>query len=292
MSASSERELKRHLGGVKNVRQITSAMRAVASARMQRAKKWMQNARAFGRETSRAIRSLIVRHSSFDHPFFLSAEEGLVPEDQSPGYLIFTSDRGLCGSFNTNVYRKVEKMLQKPGDAHLYLVGNRGIEYFTREGAPVEATFEDVWESQYLETSGAIRDRVCKDFKKGKVTSITMIYNEFETAMRQRVLDYPLLPLNREEFIIEIFSEGLDYHYDPEPKTVIDAILPYHVYSQIFMGLLESYASERGARMTAMEQATESADEMLEELEHEFNQLRQQNITREIAEISGAAEAL
>lgn len=295
---AKEKDLKRRIDSVKNVRQITRTMKAVASARLNRAQERIMEARPYSREIEKTIRSILNRHPDIDHPYLYRPgdDEDEIPEDEDthPVYLVLTGDRGLCGSFNSNVQKRVDRLIEENPTARLFVIGKRGVRYFQRDGAEIVEPYVDFWDSMDYGDAVRITNDLVDEFELEETTSITLVYNEFESAMVQHVVEYPLLPLNREDFYV---PEGdprttIDYLYEPDPESVIDSIFPQHIQTQVWTSLLESYASEQGARMVAMDNATENANEMIEDLTLEYNKARQQTITREIAEIVGGAEAL
>lgn len=297
-------EVKGRIDSVENVRKITKTMKAVASAKLSKAKKKIVSSRPYARAIESSIRSILRRHDEIDHPYFYQADEASDGfDDHTPIYLVLTGDRGLCGSFNSNVQRHAERILEERENVKLYVVGKRGLNYFNHIGAEVDESYTDFWdEFDYTSAQSVTRD-LLDEFELTDATSVTIIHNEFESAMVQNVVEYPLLPLNREDFLEssedgevsgekESSGEEIDFLYEPDSESVIEKIFPKHVKTQVYVTMLESNASEQGARMVAMDNATENANEMIEDLTLDYNQIRQQTITREIAEIVGGAEAL
>jgi F-type H+-transporting ATPase subunit gamma len=301
-------EVKGRIDSVENVRKITKTMKAVASAKLSKAKKKIVRSRPYARAIESSIRSILERHDEIDHPYFYDtdsdAESGEEAEadfdDHTPIYLVMTGDRGLCGSFNSNVQRHMESVLEERENVQLFVVGKRGLNYFEHIGAPVAESYTDFWDEFDYSTSRSVTRDLLDEFELSDATSVTLVYNEFESAMVQNVVEYPLLPLNRTDFLesdgegdaVEQGDPTVDFLYEPSAQDVIEKIFPKHVKTQVYVAMLESDASEQGARMVAMDNATENANEMIEDLTLDYNQIRQQTITREIAEIVGGAEAL
>jgi F-type H+-transporting ATPase subunit gamma len=312
-------EIEGRIDSVKNVRKITRTMKAVASAKLNRAQKRIEQARDYSRQMESVIRKVLGRHPGIDHELFYerSDEEDGVDasdeneeelEDSHPAYVMMCGDRGLCGSYNSKVFTRTEEQLDRSAQASLYIVGGQGINYFQRHDAPVKKTYQNIWDDLDYELSMRISDRLISDFKEGDVTSVTLIFQEFESAMVQHVREYPLLPLSRKNFYdyqqqresedsaedTDDFDENreFDFEYEPDAETLINRLFPRHVRTQVYTALLDAYAALQGARMVAMDNANENANEMIDDLTLEYNQARQSSITREIADITGGAEAL
>lgn len=293
---SNERDIQRRIESVGNVRQITRTMKAVASAKLNRAQQRIESTRPYARGIEGNIRSILSRHPEVDHPFLIrrtDSDEPFREQDTRPGYLVLTADRGLCGAFNSNVMDRTDEKLEARDDPRLYVVGKRGVGYFERHGAPIAEAYPSFWGDLDYTDAVTLGRRLRDDFVDGSLTSVTIIHNEFESAMVQNVVEYPLLPLNRSDFVEELADElTTDFLYEPDATQVIEELFPRHLRTQVFTALLESFAAEQGARMVAMDNATENATEMIEDLTLEYNRARQSAITREIADITGAAEAL
>ncbi|MFB6346389.1 MAG: ATP synthase F1 subunit gamma [bacterium] len=308
------RDIESRIDGVKNVRQITRTMKAVASAKLNRAQDRIERARAYAHDIGHTIRQVLARHSEIEHEFFHGEHSGgelSEEEDTNPAYIILTGDRGLCGSYNSNIFRRAEKRIEESSEPTIYCVGEAGANYFTRYDEIVRKTYSNIWDELDYERSFPITDRLIEDYLETDITSVTVIYNEFESAMVQHIREYPLLPLNRADFYSfesgpedngpehpEVLTDEseeshiFDYKYEPNAEMLIDRLFPRHVRTQVYTTMLEAYAALQGARMIAMDNATENANEMIDELTLEYNQVRQSSITREIADITGGAEAL
>ncbi len=291
------REIKGRIDSISGVKKITSTMKAVASAKLNQVQNRMEDARPFAREIEDSIRELITRHPDLTHPYFESdGESDEEEEEERPGYLVLSGDRGLCGSYNHNVFRRVERLIEthreRDEQVSLYVVGKRGIRYFQKRDVHIEETYQDLWDDLEYITSLTVSRELVDDYERGALTSVGAVYTEFETAMSHTVREYPLLPLTREEFEKDELDLPVDFLYEPNARDVIDHLFPRHLRTQVFQAMLESYASEQAARMVAMDNATDNAEEMIDDLTLEYNQVRQESITRQIAEIAGGAEAL
>lgn len=293
------REIKGRIESIGNVKKITSTMKAVASAKLGQVQDRMQRSRPFAKGIHQSIEEVISRNQDIQHSYIYDdpeTGEEQTPEDEKPGYLVIAGDRGLCGSYNQNVFRKVQNLVasdrEEKKSPHLYLVGSRAADFFSSRDVSVQAEFQDIWDELSYERSLKITHRLVDDFELGDITSIDIIYTEFETAMTQHCRRYHLLPFHREKFLDPDSVGTVDFKYEPDAQSVINHLFPRHVRVQVYQAMLESFASEQGSRMVAMDNATENATEMIDDLTLEFNQARQASITQEIAEISGGAEAL
>ena len=206
-------------------------------------------------------------------------------------YMVVTADRGLCGGFNNNIIQKTEKITKEDNykSYELICVGRKGYDYFKRRDYPILDHYTMFFNNLEYAHAQQITDRIIQLYIQKELDIIIMIYNEFKSAIQQRVITEQLLPLQPEK--IENGGE-IDYIYEPEPLRILDTLIPLHVGIQVWRVLLESSAAEHGARMTAMENATSSAEEMIESLTLYYNRVRQAAITKELLEIVGGAEAL
>jgi F-type H+-transporting ATPase subunit gamma len=219
-----------------------------------------------------------------------------VPETGSgkPLLIVITGDRGLCGSFNSNVLKAAGQFILEGaggGDLALGLVGRKGRDFYGRRGFEVLIELTGIFQRLHFDHAAAVADAAMKAFVAGEVSSVHLVYNEFKSVIAQRVVTLPLLPLARMESAKgEGAGPGADYLYEPEPAQIFDTLLPRHVQTQVYRAMLESNAAFFAAQMTAMDAATRNATEMIEDLTLYMNKVRQAAITREIIEVvSGAA---
>jgi F-type H+-transporting ATPase subunit gamma len=229
-----------------------------------------------------------------DHPLLARREE------KSVLYLVITSDRGLCGAFNSNILRRAER-LWREGEAsgkkiQIAVIGRKGRDFFKRRKAPLFHVFSGVWERLDLDQARRIARKVLLPFVAGEIDAIYLVYNEFKSAMTQRVVAEPLFPIGRQngEAIEEKAESELEreFIFEPSKEALLERLVPMYVEISIFRALLESMASELGARMTAMDSATKNASDMIDRLTLQYNRARQAAITTELMEIIGGAEAL
>jgi len=287
-------DIRRRVRAVKSTQQITKAMKMVAASRLRRAQERMQQARPFATQMLRVLNSLASRVDPTTHPLL---DERAVPRAGGRVLLfVITADRGLCGSFNTNVIKSAGNFVaENPGrEVALGLVGRRGRDYFARRGFDVRYEQVNLFAQLKFEDAQAIARAAIDAFVGGEADSVYLVYNEFRSVMTQAVVVERLLPIPRLE--IEP-KEGeaepvIDYLYEPKPEELFTHLLPSHVEVQVFRALLESAASEHAARMTAMDAATRNSAEMIDQLTLYMNKVRQAAITREIIEVVSGAQAL
>ncbi len=284
----SLRDIKRRIKSVKNTQQITKAMKMVSAAKLRRAQEDILSARPYADRMLALIRHLATRASSDSHPLLSR------PGGERTEVVLMTSDRGLCGSFNVNLIRTTERFLkenpeQKKG---LYLVGRKGFEYYKRRDVAITRSLNFGMARPSYEFAVRIARDIMADFLEGKLDEVYLIYSRFKSALSQEPVLQRILPIIMEQKEGEEEGEGGEYIYEPSEAGVLESLLPKYVEVQIFRALLETSASEHGARMTAMDNATRNASEMIDSLTLTFNRLRQAAITKELMEIIGGAEAL
>jgi len=286
-------DMRRRIRAVKSTQQITKAMKMVAASKLRRAQERVVAMRPFAIEARHVLASVASRVDPAAHPL-LARRPGA---DRGPTMLIVvTADRGLCGSFNTNVIKAVSAFLREhPGRAvTLGLVGRKGRDFLGKRGLPVR--FQHVNLPKVIRVSEAevIAQPAIEDFIDGKVDSVHLIYNEFKSVIQQRVVVEPLLPLANLAPGEAAQDPGskVDYIYQPSPERILDLLLTQLVQAQILRALVESNAAFYAAQMTAMDAATRNSTEMIDSLTLYMNKLRQAAITREIIEVVSGAQAL
>jgi F-type H+-transporting ATPase subunit gamma len=287
---ASLRSVRKRIGAVRNTAQITKAMKMVAAAKFRKAQEAVLAARPFSRELVATLRRLAYRKDVSDHALF-ARREPVKNED----IFVLTSDRGLCGAFNANVLRKVEHHLldnhERRDQIHLSTIGRKGYSYFSKHHATIRENITDLLARPTYRQAVQIAESLSQRFQAGEVDKVTLVYNEFHSAVQQQVVFHTLLPLEPPEGLDDK-REALDYIYEPGQETVLDRIIHRYLANQLYMVAVESVASEHGARMSAMENATENANDMIGRLTMVYNKARQSSITKELMEIVGGAEAL
>jgi F-type H+-transporting ATPase subunit gamma len=284
-------DLRRRIRAVKNTQQITKAMKMVAASKLRRAQERMMNARPYAQQIQRVLGSLASRVDPSAHPL-------LAARERRPGsktlVIIVTADKGLCGSFNTNIIKAGAIFITESTEGcTLGLVGRKGRDFFGRRGFDV--MFEQVGLFQKL-TYGHAQSTAklaIEAFTSGQVDRVVLIYNEFKSVMTQRVVVDQLLPIMRADVDAALPPQSrIDYLYEPSPEEIFNQLLPRYVEVQVYRSLLESNASFFAAQMTAMDTATKNSADMISSLTLYMNKVRQAAITREIIEVVSGAQAL
>jgi F-type H+-transporting ATPase subunit gamma len=282
------REIKQRLKSVKNIHQITKAMKMVASARLKRAQERILGARPYAYRMTDVMRNLASRVSTDSHPLLAVRDKG------KTALLIVTADRGLCGSYNANVIRRTQAYLRENPDTVLLTVGKKGRDFFKRRNIPIRREWMSIFPQVPYESVIEMRDEIETLFVKEEFKSIVVLYNEFKSVMQQKLTLETLLPIKIPETSGggKTNYVGGEYAFEPSVDLILESLLSKYMATEIHRILLESFSSEMGARRSAMEAATKNATEMIAKLTLEFNRARQAVITKEIAEIVGGAEAL
>lgn len=281
-------DIRRRVRAVRSTQQITRAMKMIAASRLRRAQERILYSRPFAQQMLRVLNSLAARVDASRHPL-------LAVHEERPGartlLVVITADRGLCGGFNTNVFRTVGGFVAESPDRQvaLGLIGRKGRDFFRRRGFEVRYEQVNVFAQLKYEDAQALAQAATEAFTAEEVANVYLVYNEFKSVLQQRVVIERLLPIPRLE---EPGGLPVDYLYEPAPEELFGVLLPRHVEVQLWRALLESAAAEHAARMTAMDSATRNADEMIEQLTLYMNKVRQSQITREIIEVVSGAEAL
>ncbi len=278
-------DIRRRIRSVKSTQQITKAQKMVSAAKLRRAQEAMFAARPYARKMMEVLNSLASRADPKLHP--LLEERG----DEKILLVVVTADRGLCGGFNANIIRTGTRFLRERGqrDLSLGLVGRKGRDFFRRR--KVKVRFERVGIFQALRYASAreIAADLIAGYTRREVDQVYLLYNEFKTVVQQRIVVERLLPVER--LVLQPTEPPLDYLYEPEPAGIFADILPKHVEVQVWRALLESAAAEHGARMAAMDAATNNAADMIDRLSLHMNKVRQAAITKEIIEVVSGAGA-
>ncbi|MBI5189790.1 MAG: ATP synthase F1 subunit gamma [Nitrospirae bacterium] len=287
---ASLRDIQRRIRSVKNTQQITKAMKAVSASKLKKAQAAMMAARPYANKLVSVIGSLAARTSRENHP--LLAVRG----SRRVEFVILTSDRGLCSSFNTNILKRTVALYAEKKaencDITLNVIGRKGRDFLKRREYEMRKDWTGI--SGHLSYSHAamIAQEVMENYVNAEVDEVYLIYNEFKSAMTQTVITAKLLPIEPPETSSDASDASGDYMYEPNAETVLETLLPKYAEFQLFRALLESEASELGARMSAMDSASTNAKEMISKLTLKYNKARQAAITKELMEIIGGAEAL
>ncbi len=278
------KQIRKRISSVTSTQQITSAMKMVAAAKMRRAQENIVKARPYAFRLRQLLGDLARITDPQLHPLLARRE----PERTA--LVLVTGDRGLCGGFNSNIIRRVELFLREEqrGETQLVPVGRTGHDWYRRRTHPLLQHYTSFFNELSFSHAQSIGTMVIDLYTRFELDRVQVVYNEFKSAVRQDVVVETLLPIDLEQGA-QTHTECL---YEPDAPTLLDSILPLHINYQFWRILLESNAAEQGARMTAMEAATENATEMIAELTLHYNQARQAAITTEISDIVGGAEAI
>ena len=282
-------DLRRRIRAVKSTQQITKAMKMIAASRLKRAQDRVIAARPFAQRMLKVLNGLVSRVDQDAHPLLRIP----APGSRRPLLIVITADRGLCGSFNSNVIKAAGQFIlsETPGrDIALGLIGRKGRDFFRRRGFDVRYEAVGIFQRMTFGDAVDIADAAIEAFTSGSASSVYLVYNEFKSVMTQRIVVERLLPIPRLEGGAAEAGPSVDYLYEPAPGDIFRDLLPRHVQIQVYRALLESNAAFFAAQMTAMDAATRNSADMLENLTLYMNKVRQAAITREIIEVvSGAA---
>ena len=280
-------DLRRRIRAVKSTQQITKAMKMIAASRLKRAQDRIVAARPFAQLMLRVLNGLVASIEQEMHPLLRQPSA-----DGRPLLIVITGDRGLSGSFNSNVIKAAGQFIVNEGrdrQVALGLIGRKGRDFFRRRGFDVRYEAVGIFQRLSFNDAKAIANVAIDEFTSGNASSVYLVYNEFKSVMSQRIVVERLLPIPRLEGG-DAGAAPVDYLYEPEPQRIFQDLLPRHVQVQVYRALLESNAAFFAAQMTAMDSATRNSAEMIENLTLYMNKVRQAAITREIIEVvSGAA---
>ncbi len=286
------RIVRRRIRSVQSTKKITRAMELIASSRIVRAQQRVESSRPYAVELTKVMEDVASRSASLDHP--------LLEERESPakvGVLVVTSDRGLAGAYNANVLKIAEQLLRdvrgRGLEQVLYAVGKKGVGYLRFRGVPMQESWQGFSEVPPYEKAEEIGRRLIEDFADRTIDELYCAYTDFRSAFTLRATVKRFLPIAPEEVAgTRSDSVPAEYLFEPEPAQILDHLLPQYLITKVYAALLESAASENAARRRAMKAATDNADELMKVLTRQANRARQDEITTEILEIVGGAEAL
>ena len=291
---ASGKDLKRRITSVKSTQQITKAMKMVAAARLRRAQEAIVKARPFAASIKQVVQNMVKSEEIRDkHPL-------LAPRAvKKVNVILITSDRGLCGGFNTNLLKKAEALYKTEASNYekfvFTCIGKKGYEYLTLRKIPVVEYKADFQKSFNYAKVNAVADTMLQSYLDGEFDEYRLIYAEFKSALVQITRVETMLPVDvkgESDMAPSAALANMDFLYEPNAEAILSALLPRYFKAKLFKGLLESQASEHGARMAAMDSATKNAGEMIKKLTLQYNKIRQAGITNELMEIVSGAEAL
>lgn len=286
----SLKDIKKRIGSVKNTQQITKAMKMVAAAKLRRAQEAAVAARPYAKKLQKVVSHLASREEADGHPFLnqRGKERALV--------LLLTADRGLCGGFNANPSKEAERFIRNNTEGYanidLMIIGRKGRDFLkNRVGDKITKVYEDLTGSVTFKTAQLVGEEIVTMYGDQTYDAVYLIYNAFQSAVVQNVTVEQLLPIQADDEE-PADTNAIDYLYEPNRREVLEQILPKMVEVQLFRALLESNASEQGARMSAMDSASRNASEMIGKLTLQYNRARQAAITKELMEIISGAESI
>ena len=279
-------DIRRRIRSVKNTQQLTKAMKTVSAAKLRRAQERVFSARPYANQLGKVLANLAARIEDVTHPLLeVRPEERIL-------LVVMSGDRGLCGAFNSNILKAAQTFLQEHAARQvlLYPVGRKGRDFFRRRETPIVSEYVNFFSRLDYSHAREVSNKIVELYTQAEVDAVYLVYNEFKSVIQQRVVMEKLLPLGRVE--LQDSDSLIDYIYEQPPQEIFDRLLPRYAEIQVYRALLESAASEHGARMAAMDTATRNAGEMIESLTLGMNRVRQAAITREIIEVVSGAGAL
>lgn len=284
---ASMKDIKRRKESIQSTGQITKAMKLVATVKLQKAKGKAENARPYFDAMYKTVFSILASSENLTHRF-------LVPGNTSKkAVIVITANRGLAGGYNANILKEVVKSKIPFEDMVIYGIGSKGRDFFHRKGIQIEADYSGIIEDPQYSDAMEVGHRVLKDFEDGKIGEIYLAYTGFKNTVVHVPTMIKLLPVSTADKPLEEEDLGNGImEYEPEADEALDLIIPKYVNSLIYGALMEAVASENGARMTAMDNATSNAEDMIEDLSLKFNRARQGSITQELTEIIAGANAI
>jgi len=276
------RDIRRRIRSVRNMQQITKAMKMVSAAKLRKAQQKLNAARPYAHQLQGVLGRLAQVQMDEVHPLLKKRPV------QKVVYVVITSDRGLCGGYNSNLIRKTVGLIaETPQEVKLVTVGRKGRDYFRRGKIEFLAEFVALGDDPSYNQAKEIAQKVVRLYEQGEADEVYLMYTEFVSAINARPTQVKLLPIEKPEG-----KQSKQYIFEPSPEEILASLLPKYVETQIFRSILEGKASEQGARMTAMSSATDNAKDMIDRLSLIMNRARQAAITKEISEIVGGAAAL
>ena len=283
------KEIRLKITSIKNTQKITRAMEMVAASKMRKTQERMQATRPYSRKIAQIIKHLATANPEYKHPFTLERPVNRV------GVILISSDRGLCGGLNANLFRlalrRIRGWTEQNIGVRFGIIGQKGAGFFSSIGADISAQATKLGDRPHLENIIGVIKVLLDEYNEGTVDQVHLLYNEFVNTMTQRPRLVQLLPIHTEDIVADRQHQW-DYIYEPDAKNVLDQLLVRYVESLVFQGLVENNACEQAARMVAMKSASDNAGKLIKEFQLIYNKARQAAITQEIAEIVGGAAAV
>ncbi|EAQ31530.1 MULTISPECIES: F0F1 ATP synthase subunit gamma [Idiomarina] len=287
---ASGKEIKTQISSIGNTQKITSAMEMVAASKMKKAQERMDESRPYADTIRKVIGHVARGNIEYRHPFMEEREVKRV------GYIVISTDRGLCGGLNSNEFKAVVKHAnewkEQGIEADFAAIGSKATGFFKRFGGKLQAQVSGLGDKPELkEITGSVQIML-DAFEEGKIDRLYVVYNKFVNTMTQEPTIHQLLPLPQAEKDENVQTGSWDYLYEPNPESILDTLIRRYVETQVYQGVVDNFASEQAARMIAMKAATDNAEDLIDKLQLQYNKARQAAITQEISEIVSGAEAV
>ena len=292
---ANARELKERMASIQETKKITNAMYLISSSKMKQARKKLAETEPLFFAMQAEI-ARILRHVPDMHSHFFDGREKIPAQDRKVGCIVITADKGLAGAYNHNVLKMAEQLLEEPGQHKMFVLGEVGRQYFSRRESELDSEFRYTVQEPNLYRARVIAVKMVEMFETGQLDDIYIIYTRMLNALQAETQQIKLLPLHRIDFAPDkmaamagVYREAVTLY--PSAHKVMDSIVPNYLIGIIYGCLVESYCSEQNSRMQAMQNATDSATDMLNELNITYNRARQADITQELTEVIGGANA-
>lgn len=284
------KEIRTKIASIRNTQKITKAMEMVATSKMRKTQERMSMSRPYSESIRRVISHIAKGNIEYKHPFLIPREVKKV------GYLIISTDRGLCGGLNINLFKTVLNELKRNKDqgvdVRVGLVGSKAISFFQSLGVEIRAQVSGLGDAPVMEDLVGVVNGMINDYRNGEIDEVYVVYNTFINTMSQKPTMQQLLPLPALEDDHLLSKGSWDYIYEPNPKVLLDSLLGRYLESQVYQAIADNLASEQAARMVAMKAATDNAGNLIDELQLVYNKARQASITNELNEIVAGAAAI
>ena len=290
---ASSKEIRGKIKSVENTKKITKAMEMVAASKMRKAQERMRTARPYSEKIRNITSNLATANPEYTHPFMAQAK---TVQTKSVGFIVVTTDKGLCGGMNTNVLRMVtqkSRQLEAEGNKiEAVAIGNKGLGFLNRVGVRVVSHAVQIGDTPHLDKLIGPVKVMLDEYLEGKLDAVYISYTKFVNTMKQEPVVEQLLPLSADRLTADKGNHAWDYIYEPEAQTVIDELLVRYVEALVYQAVAENIASEQSARMVAMKSASDNAGNVIGELKLVYNKTRQAAITKELSEIVAGAAAV
>jgi F-type H+-transporting ATPase subunit gamma len=287
---AGEKEIRSKIRSVKNMQKITGAMEMVAASKIRKAQNQMEASRPYAERIRRVVGHLAHANPDYKHPFLIEREAKRV------GYIIISTDRGLCGGLNVNMFKTVigelAKRKKEGVEVDLALVGAKAVQFFRRLGGNVVGTATHLGDKPQVNDLIGSNKIMLDSYSDGKIDRLFLVHNTFVSTMSQKPEAHTILPVSSIDLGQESLQEHWDYIYEPDAGELLDDVLMRYIESQVYRGAVENFACEMAAKMVAMKSATDNAGEIIDKLQIAYNKARQASITQEISEIVGGAAAV